>query len=261
MHGEVVEVRRLTPSMVRIVLGGDGLEDFTPIPFTDQYVNALFLPEGSPWTVPFDVEEARAGAPEGRPVGRRYTVRAWDPDARLLTIDFVVHGDVGHAGRWANHARTGDLLQLTGPSGGYAPSTTADWHLMVGDESALPAIAASMEVVRPGVPVRAIVAVDGPDHELPLECPGEAAVQWVHRDGSHQDLLAAVEALDPLDGEVDVFVHGEAAEVRAVRRHLVGDRGLSRDGRSISPYWRRGATDEAWRAVKADFIKEMNEEI
>ena len=263
MHGVVEEVVRLTPSMVRVVLGGDGLADFEPTPYTDQYVNALFVPDGASYTAPFDVDEVRGGPPEHRPMGRRYTIRSWNPETRQVAIDFVVHGDVGFAGRWANNAKVGDTLQIVGPSGAYAPSDTADWHLMVGDESALPAIAASLERVRPGVPVVAIVVVDGPEHELPLDSPGSLDLRWVHRDAASGDadpLLAAVVGATFPAGIVDVFVHGEAAEVRSVRRHLLGDRGIPKNGSSISPYWRRTLTDEQWRAIKGDWVREMNDE-
>ena len=110
MHGEVIEKIELTPTMVRVVLGGDGLEGFEPSPHADQYVNALFVPDGAPYEVPFDVEAAHAGPPEHRPRGRRYTIRWWDPDTRTMAIDFVAHGDVGYAGRWAAHAQPGDRL-------------------------------------------------------------------------------------------------------------------------------------------------------
>jgi NADPH-dependent ferric siderophore reductase len=264
MYGEVEQVVRLTPTMVRVVLGGEGLERFEPTSFTDQYVNALFIPDGSPYSVPFDLDAARAGASEHRPVGRRYTIRRWDPVDRRVTIDFVVHGDVGFAGRWANRAQVGDRLQMVGPTGGYAPSTTADWHLMVGDESALPAICASLAQVRPGVPAVVVAVVDGPDHELALECPGDAKVHWVHRQadpGNHELLLKAVAAAEFPAGRADVFVHGEAGEVRAIRRHLVAERGIPKDGASISPYWRRSFTDEAWREVKAAWVAEMRDDV
>jgi NADPH-dependent ferric siderophore reductase len=260
LHGEVVEVLRLTPSLVRIVLGGDGLAGYTPSEFTDQYVNALFIPDGAPYEVPFDLDAARLAPPEHRPLGRRYTIRWWDPTTRRVAIDFVVHGDVGFAGRWANNARIGDRLQFVGPTGGYAPSGSADWHLMVGDESALPAIAASLAQVRPGVPVIVIAVVDGPDHELHLDCPGDAKVVWVHRrsdPGNHGLLLAAVELAELPGGTADVFVHGEASEVRAVRRHLLTERGIPREGASISPYWRRGLDDEGWREIKRSWIAEV----
>jgi NADPH-dependent ferric siderophore reductase len=240
LRGEVVQVRRLTPSMVRVVLGGDGLAEFTPTPFTDQYVNALFPNPGSE-----------------RPAGRRYTIRAWDPETRQVTIDFVVHGDVGFAGRWADRAQPGDQLEIVGPTGAYAPDPAADWHLMVGDESALPAIAASLEAVPSGRTVLAVVVVDGPDHELELTCPGDLDLTWVHRTGEPEQLVRAVEALVFPGRRADVFVHGEAAEVRAVRRHLLADRGIPRDGASISPYWRRTMTDERWREVKREWLSEQ----
>lgn len=260
MYGEVVEVERLTPRLVRVVLGGGDLDSFESTEFTDQYVNALFVPDGAPYSVPFDLDAARAGAPEHRPLGRRYTIRSWDPDAKRVTIDFVVHGDVGMAGRWANHAQPGDRLQFVGPSGGYAPAPDADWYLMVGDESALPAIAASLERLPAGATALVITVVDDAANELPLDSPGDVTVRWVHRDDDpidHDLLLAAVGAADFPAGTPDVFVHGEAAEVRAVRKHLIADRGLSRDGTSISPYWRRNYDDEAWREIKRQWLAEV----
>lgn len=259
LYGEVVEVQRLTPRMVRVVLGGEGLRDYTPTEWTDQYVNALFVPPGAPYTVPFDVDEARQGPAEHRPLGRRYTIRRWDPSRRQVTIDFVVHGDVGAAGRWAAAARPGDRLQIVGPTGGYAPDPAAVGHLMVGDESALPAIAASLEAVPAGRPVVAVLLVDDADHELELDCPGDLRLTWVHRRSAPPDvdlLLKAVEAADLPAGPIQVFVHGEAGEVRAVRKHLLGDRGLDKEGTSISPYWRRSFTDEGWREVKAAWLAE-----
>lgn len=85
--------------MVRVILGGPGLAEFEPQPWTDQYVNALFVPDAATNSAPFDLDEARAGGAGTRPAGRRYTVRSWDADEGMLTIDFVVHGDDGLAGR------------------------------------------------------------------------------------------------------------------------------------------------------------------
>ena len=67
MHGEVIETAQLTPSLVRVVLGGEGMAEFTPAPYTDQYVNALFVPDGAPYETPFDLDAARAGPAELRP--------------------------------------------------------------------------------------------------------------------------------------------------------------------------------------------------
>ncbi|MAT07030.1 MAG: NADPH-dependent ferric siderophore reductase [Acidimicrobiaceae bacterium] len=263
-YGTVEAVERLSPSMIRVVFGGAGLAGFEPTDQTDQYVNALFVPDGAPYSVPFDPDEVRSLEPEFRPKGRRYTIRAWDPETRRVTIDFVAHGDVGFAGRWAQRAQVGDRLQMVGPSGGYRPNTDADWYLMVGDESALPAIAASLDVVPPGRRCVVLAVVDDADHEIDLGIDagidtagaGDVEVRWCHRvDGTptEQRLVDEIARLD-WSGNVDIFVHGEAAEVRAVRRFLVAERGVDRSGCSISPYWRRGKDDEGWREIKREWI-------
>ena len=150
-------------------------------------MNALFVPTGAPYAPPFDVDEVRALPAEQRPVGRRYTIRWWDEATRQVAIDFVVHGDVGTAGAWADRAAPGDRLQIVGPTGGYAPDPDAPSHLMVGDESALPAIAAALERVPAGRPVHAVLLVDDADHRLDLDCPGALEITWVHRDVDRGD--------------------------------------------------------------------------
>jgi len=231
----VTETRWLTPSMVRIVVGGPDLADFAADTFTDHYVKCRFGDKT-----------------------RSYTVRAWDPDERLLTLDFVVHGDHGLAGPWAAQARPGDTLELGGPGGAYTPSPDADWHLLAGDDAALPAIAVSLARIPPGVPVFAVVEVDGPDHRQPLDSPGELEVVWLDRQagpGEDPNLqLEAVRALDLPDGRGHAFVHGEATAVRLLRRHLLVERGLPADSLSASGYWKLRRTDEQWRSEKREWI-------
>jgi NADPH-dependent ferric siderophore reductase len=156
------------------------------------------------------------------------------------------------------------VLVFEGPGSGYRPDPNADWHLLVGDESALPAIAASLEAVPWGVLVVVRLVCDGPEHELPLSSPGELDLQWLHRAGGEGDvdLLAdAVRALDFPEGQVHAFVHGEADEIRAIRRHLLLERGLTRQQMSCSPYWRRTMTDESWREVKRQFVAAMDADV
>lgn len=265
MHGVVLDSRRLTPSLVRVVLGEGDLHRFQMVDGVDAYVNLAFAPSGAPYDAVFDPGEVREGYDRRWwPARRRYTVRHWDASPPRLTIDFVVHGDVGVAGAWADRAAPGDVLVLEGPSGGYRPAPGADWHLMVGDESALPAIAAALEAVAPDRLAVVRVLCDGPDHEIDLECPGNLELAWVHRPGDERDgdvLFEAVRDLAFPDGRVDAFVHGEATEIRMVRRHLLAERELSRQEMSCSPYWRREMTDEAWRAVKRDFVSAMDADV
>ena len=260
LYGEVVETELLSPHLLRIVLGGSGLDAFEPIEDTDQYVNCFFLPDGAPYGVPFTDDAVRELPREQRPFARRITVRAWDPQTRQLALDFVAHGDVGYAGRWALHAQPGDRLQLRGPAGGYRPESDADSYLFVGDASALPAIAASAEAVPEGRPVVIIAEVGSAEDEIPLASPGELTVRWVHTvDGGDSDALLAdaVAALPPLEGVVSAFVHGEAESTRAVRRVLLSKGIVAEDRLSCSPYWRLGHDDEAWRSVKATWVREV----
>jgi NADPH-dependent ferric siderophore reductase len=261
----VVEKQWLTPSLVRIVLGGGDLGHLMTIDSTDAYVNLAFAPPDAPYDQVFEPAVVRNEYDkQWWPARRRYTVRTWEPDRERLSIDFVVHGDVGIAGAWAVHAEPGDVLVLEGPSGGYRPDPQADWLLMVGDESALPAIAASLEVVPPGTPAVVRVLCDGPDHQMEIDCPGDLDLAWVHRlgDGRDEELLAeSVRAVAFPPGRVHAFVHGEATEIRAIRRHLLVDRGLTRQDMSCSPYWRRDMADEAWRQVKRDFVQAMDADV
>ncbi|MGW5850707.1 siderophore-interacting protein [Streptomyces sp. NPDC055254] len=252
----VVRTERLTPHMVRVVLGGDGLAGFGAGEFTDHYVKLLFAPQGVRYPAPWDLERIRSDFPRNLwPRQRAYTVRAWDPVRRELTLDFVVHGDEGLAGPWAARVRPGELVHFLGPGGAYAPDATADWHLLVGDESALPAIAATLERMPAGARVHAFVEVEGPADEHRIATPDGTVPVWLHR-GTRPVGEALVEAVTSLDfppGEVHAFVHGEAGFVKELRRHLRLERGVPRERLSISGYWRLGETDEGWRAIKRDW--------
>ena len=247
---EVEAVEWLIPKLTRIVFTGAAGQGFSAGAFTDEYVKLQLPAPGADYAAPFDVEEVRARLPREKwPRTRTYTVRSWDPEADRLTIDFLVHGDKGVAGPWAAAAKVGDKLQLRGPGGAYSPDPDADWHLMVGDLSAVPAIAASLSRVPAGRPVRALLQVDGPGEELPMESPGELQVTWLH--GSDAEQLAdALRALEFPAGSPDAFVHGEASAVRGVRRHLAVERGLDPAKMSASGYWKRTRTDEQWRGEK-----------
>jgi NADPH-dependent ferric siderophore reductase len=238
----VTKASWLTPSMVRVVVGGDDLERFGVGAFTDHYVKCRFGDKM-----------------------RSYTVRAWDPEDRLLTLDFVVHGDRGIAGPWAAHAKPGDTLEIAGPGGAYTPSPEADWHLMVGDDAVIPAIAVSLSRVPAGVPVVAVVEVEGPDHQQPLASQGDLEVVWLHRgSGAGEDpslQLDAVRALSLPAGAGHAFVHGEATAVRLIRRHLVLERGLPPESLSATGYWKLRRTDEEWRAEKREWMAQAEADL
>jgi len=264
-HGQVESTEWLTPTLVRVVLGGPGLQGFAVPDATDTYVNVAIPPAGAPYAGVFEPAAVRDAHPkEHAPVRRRYTVREWDAAAGLLTLDFVVHGDHGVGGPWAAAAKVGDVLVFEGPGSGYRPDPDADWHLLVGDESALPAIAAALEAVPAGKRAVVRLVCDGPTYEIPLSTHGDVDLVWLHRTGAEDDVDLLPDAVADLEwpiGRVDAFIHGEADEIRAIRRHLLADRGLDRAGMSCSPYWRRTMTDEAWRAVKRDYVNAMEADV
>jgi NADPH-dependent ferric siderophore reductase len=183
-------------------------------------------------------------------------VRAWDSAAGELTIDFVHHGDEGVAGPWACAAQPGDRIQLMGPGGGYAPHPDADWHLLAGDESALPAIGATLERLPAGARALVFVEVAGPEEEQAELVVGHGVeLVWVHRGDAApgEPLVSAVRGIRLPEGTGHVFAHGEAGAIRELRRHLRAERGLDPRFTSISGYWRRGDTEDRWQATKRDW--------
>ncbi|MFI0221350.1 siderophore-interacting protein [Streptomyces lydicus] len=264
----VTDVQRLTPHMVRIGFAGDGLDDFPTWP--DQQLKLLFPRPGQPAPrlpdVPADGDQMRwyqafLALPEDeRPWLRSYTVRSYDPVRQRITVDFVLHGSApaddpasGPATRWAATAKTGDTLARYGPSVLYArplPLGTADWLLLAGDETALPAIGSLVEALPPGTRALACVEVADAAEEQHLTTEADLTVHWVHRDGappgSGDALPAALRALSFPAGAPFAWLAGEAGTVRTLRRHLVEERGIDKRQIDFTGYWRaRLSQDDA----------------
>ncbi|MFR0353741.1 siderophore-interacting protein [Streptomyces sediminimaris] len=259
---QVVRTERLTPHMQRVVLGGEGLAGFAADTCTDHYVKLLFPPApGVSYPEPFDMERIREELPrEQWPVTRTYTVRAWDPQSREMTLDFVIHGDEGLAGPWAARVEPGETVRFMGPGGAYAPDVSADWHLLAGDESALPAIARSLESLPEGVTAHAFVEVSGPEEEQKID--SDVQVVWLHRGERPvgERLCEAVRALEFPGGRVHAFVHGEAHFVKELRQLLRVELRIPREDLSISGYWRLGHNEDGWQASKREWNARVEQE-
>jgi NADPH-dependent ferric siderophore reductase len=267
---EVISREQLAPHMIRLVLGGVGFDTFTPGGYTDSYVKIAFVdPDVDVAALPHPLTlDSFNVLPENkRPAVRTYTVRSVDASRRQISIDFVVHGELGVAGPWAAAAEPGQPAYLMGPSGAYAPDPAADWHLLAGDESGLPAISAALEALPPNAIGKAFIEVSGPDDEIPLTSPEGVDVHWLYRGGradlvsedkagDNAPLVAAVKEMLWLPGQVQVFVHGEAqAVMHNLRPYLRKERGVEAKWASISGYWRRGRTEETFRQWKAELAK------
>ena len=248
---QVVRREQLSAHLVRIVLAGDEFDDFVTNDSTDKYVKIYFAKPELGLTAPFDLTELRATlAPDDLPVTRTYTVRDVDPEARTLTIDFVVHGDTGLAGPWANAAQPGDLLTLSGPGGGYAPDPASDWHLFAGDQSALPAIASALTALPATASGLAFIHVPDASEVLPLETPPAVQVRWLFGDDP-AILVREVDAAPWLPGRPQIFAHGERSAMKGLREVFAG-RGVHKSELSLSGYWALGRTEDRFQAEKRE---------
>lgn len=260
-HLTVTGTEQLTPSLRRVHFRSDDLSAFADSFDTDRYVKLVFPQPGVVYPEPLDVRALRGVIPpQDMPVLRTYTALFPDLAAGTVAIDFVLHGDHGVAGPWAAAARPGDRLLVNGPGGAYRPDPTADWHLLVGDETAIPAITAALLDLPRSATARVLLLVDKPGHEPDLPLPDGATVTWFYRSaattGGEGTLDGAVRSLDWLPGRVQVFAHGEAAEImHRIRPHLLRDRGLDRSQVSISGYWRQGRTEESFREWKSELAR------
>ncbi len=245
----------ITPVVRRIHFRSGDLSAFAGSDFTDRYVKLVFPKPGVVYPDSMDMRALRETFPaEDLPDIRTYTALFPDIDAGTLAIDFVVHGDAGVAGPWAASAVVGDTLVLSGPGGAYSPDPAADWHLLAGDESALPAIMAALDALDADATVRVVLQVEKPGHEPALALPPDGTAVFVYRadDEIESTLVSAIRELEWPAGRVHAFVHGEAhAVMHEVRPYLFKERGLSRSDVSISGYWREGRTEAGFREWKS----------
>lgn len=261
--GEVVRTEKISPTMVRVHLGGDGLADFDCGEYSDHYVKLIFPVPGVDYPKPLDMASVREQFPrEQWPTTRTYTIRSWDTQSRSLTIDFVIHGDEGLAGPWAANAQPGDTISFMGPGGAYLPDPDADWHLLVADESALPAVAASLERLPEGARAEVFVEVHDEADQQPLTVGENVSVTWVHTGQNvvGRGLIEAVRGLEFPAGRVQAFVHGEATFVKELRRLLRVEHGLPMSDLSISGYWRLGRNEDGWQSSKREWNAEVEAE-
>jgi NADPH-dependent ferric siderophore reductase len=180
--------------------------------------------------------------PSGRRVKRRYTIRHARPEVGELDLDVLLHGH-GPGSRWAQQAAPGDSVEFLGPRG-KLELTAADWHLMVGDESALPAFSAICAALPASQRAIVIVEVSDVHDELPL--PEAADVRWLHRRGgpagTAELLGAAVDALSLPAGTGHGYLLGETRAMVTLRAALEA-RGLAHGAVFVKGYWNLGRPD------------------
>jgi NADPH-dependent ferric siderophore reductase len=242
---QVRDVSRVTPKMLRVVVGGDALSGFVSAAH-DDHVKVFFPQPGQDKPVLPTPSPNGPVYPEGavRPAARDYTPRRYDPAANTLAIDFVLHGD-GPATAWAAQASPGQFLGVGGPRGSFIVPDDFDWYLLVGDETALPAIGRRLQELPASA--RAIVVVEVADagEEQHFDTRARLETHWLHRDGAEPGnpllLQGALAQLSLPSGDGYAWVAAEAATAKALRRQLIDVRGLRKDRVKAAAYWKRGA--------------------
>lgn len=220
---EVVRVHELSPHFRSVTFGGEALDGFVSASFDDHVKFIL---------------GAAAGAGEGAaPVMRDYTPRHFDAATRELTLEFALHGD-GPAADWAALARPGMRATVAGPRGSFIVPTDFDWHLLVGDETALPAITRRLEELPAGTRAIVLAQVGDALDRRRFTSAADVSVQWLSRS---DELLAAVRALALPAGEGYAWCAGEAGAMAALRRVLVDEKGHDRRAIRAAAYWKQGA--------------------
>jgi NADPH-dependent ferric siderophore reductase len=268
---EVVSTQQLAPHMVRVLLEGSDFDTFVPSSFTDSYVKLVFVPgdvDVARLPHPLTLDSFAELPPEKKPSVRTITVRKVDAAAHQIALDIVTHGEHGVAGVWAATAQPGQVIYLMGPGGAYTPDPAANWHLLAGDESALPAIATALEALPANAIGKAFIEVAGPDDIISLTAPEGVQVSWIYRGGradmvsddragNFAPLIEAVTTTLWLPGQVHAFIHGEAQVVmHNLRPYLRNERGVQKKwASSISGYWRRGRTEETFRQWKKELAE------
>lgn len=241
---QVRRAQRIGPYLVRITLAGDELAGFVSPSFDDHV--KLFLPvaDGMPVMPTLGPQGPQYPDDAPRPVSRDYTPRRYDAGAGELDIDFVLHG-AGPAASWAAQARPGQYLGVAGPRGSFIIPQAYDWHLLIGDETALPAIARRLEELPRGKRVLAVIQTRHPGARVPLPTQADLSLQWVYGNAEPADgppvLERVVRRLQLPEGEGYVWAAGESVAIRGIRQYLVQERGIDKSRIRAASYWRRGA--------------------
>jgi NADPH-dependent ferric siderophore reductase len=238
----VTRVHAVTPHLVRVTLAGEDLAGFTSASF-DDHVKVFFPAPGEdkPVMPVLGPDGPVFSALEARPIARDFTPRRYDAEAGELDIEFALHG-TGPATTWAAQAQVGQYLGIGGPRGSMIIPSGFDWHILIGDETALPAIARRLEELPAGTRVMAVMEAGQPEARLSFETKTDLHVEWRFRSEAElPGVLAVLRSIALPEGEGYVWAAGESSLIRAARQVLCDERGIDKKRIRAASYWKRGA--------------------
>ncbi|MFH5227194.1 siderophore-interacting protein [Antrihabitans spumae] len=261
LTAKVLASKQISPNFVRVTVGGEGLAQFAPMGF-DQWFRFFFAREGQDelrlptkasnlWYAQFLLMSK-----DSRPGVRNYTVRSFRAagegqfgDTAEIDIDFVTHGDAAHgdlgiASAWASSVEAGNEVALLDEGLIYNPVDNVDWHLLAGDESALPAIVGILNSAPKDARIEAFIEIAHADDAQEIAGPDGANVHWIVRKDAHGrpgvEVVEAVKKATLPDGPCYAFLAGERELATGLRRHLVNERHVPKANVTFTGYWRLG---------------------
>lgn len=231
---ELIVIRKtlLTAHMLRITLGGQNIHTL-PDNQAGAYVKLIFPRNAL------------------KPLVRTYTIRCHRVDE--IDIDFVLHHDGGPASSWAEQANVGDTILIGGLGPKRDIESSSDWHIFVGDMTALPAISVNLENLPEDAKGYAILEAISEEDIQPLQHPKNIEIKWTinpHPGENSKALLSQVQALSWPQGSVSIWAACEFSSMKLLRDFFKNGKQVGKDNLYISSYWKLGVNEDQHKEVK-----------
>lgn len=228
---QVHAITDLSPHMRRIVLSGKELEDF-PVNVEGAHVK-IVLPRP-------DEKQPSFGFSFGiKKRMRSYTVRFFDDIKKQLTLDFAVNDHQGIASNWALNAKIGDYLGIAGPGKTKHTDYFADWHLLVADLTALPALAATLDKMPVNARGDVFLQVPSIEDQQDLNLPSGMNIKWIfNKEPSEQALFEEVKSMEWQSGTPAIFIAADSAQVKNIHRYVKSMPSFDKKKLYASAYWK-----------------------
>lgn len=232
---EVIGTTYITPHMCRVTLGGDGLRDF-PVDQESAYIKLMFPQEK-----------------ESRPLMRTYTISGQRDNE--IDVDFALHDAEGPASTWARNAQVGQQILVGGPGPKKLINNDADWFLLVGDMTALPAITVNLAQLPDDARGYAVLEVTTEADRQTLKKPANVEIHWIINatpNAENSPLLERIKTLPWFRGQPAVWAACEFHSMRALRQYFKVERLITKTHLYVSSYWKVNSTEDQHKIEKRE---------